>query len=138
MNGTISGWRRPRRRVCRSLMCRETQIGQIITNLLNNSFDAIEQSQSTERWVRLTAEQRETKLVIRVIDSGPGIEEKFRAHLMDPFFTTKKLGLGMGVGLSLSRAIAQDHGGTLALCPDDMVNTCFELILPIDHEGVEA
>jgi PAS domain S-box-containing protein len=120
------------------LMCRETQIGQIITNLLNNSFDAIEQSKATERWVRLTAEQRGTKIVIRVMDSGPGIEEKFRAHLMDPFFTTKKLGLGMGVGLSLSRAIAQDHGGTLALCPDDMVNTCFELILPINHECGEA
>jgi C4-dicarboxylate-specific signal transduction histidine kinase len=120
------------------MLCRETQISQIVTNLLNNAFDAIQQSNSEERWVGLTSEQRGAKIVIRVVDSGPGIEEKFRAHLMDPFFTTKKLGLGMGVGLSLSRAIAQDHGGTLALCPDDIGHTCFELVLPIDHERVEA
>jgi C4-dicarboxylate-specific signal transduction histidine kinase len=49
---------------------------------------------------------------------------------MEPFFTTKELGLGMGVGLSLSRAIAQDHNGTLTLLKDT-AHTTFRLTLPL-------
>ena len=49
---------------------------------------------------------------------------------MEPFFTTKELGLGMGVGLSLSRAIAQDHHGTLKLL-EATRHTTFRLSLPI-------
>jgi nitrogen-specific signal transduction histidine kinase len=60
--------------------------------------------------------------------SGPGIEDHFKAHLMEPFFTTKEFGLGMGVGLSLSRAIAQDHGGPLTLRKESN-STCFRLAL---------
>jgi C4-dicarboxylate-specific signal transduction histidine kinase len=112
------------------LLCRETQIGQILTNVLNNAFDATVQSDSVERWISLTAERAEDNICIDVTDSGPGIEDHFKAHLMEPFFTTKELGLGMGVGLSLSRAIAQDHGGTLAL-RKDTEHTCFRLVLPI-------
>jgi C4-dicarboxylate-specific signal transduction histidine kinase len=117
------------------VLCRETQVSQIITNLVNNAFDAIEQSHSTARWVTIALEHLNEAISIRVTDSGPGIDEKFRPHLMDPFFTTKTCGLGMGVGLSLSRAIAHDHGGTLELLADTQ-NTCFQLILPInlDHK----
>lgn len=113
------------------VLCREIQIGQILTNLLNNAFDAIQQSSSTERWVAIDVSHQPEKISIDVTDSGPGIEDKFRPYLMDPFFTTKSHGLGMGVGLSLSRAIAQDHGGTLTLLPDSK-HTCFRLSLPID------
>ncbi len=113
------------------VLCRETQIGQILTNLLNNAFDAIEQSQVPERWVRLTAARKNADIIVTVQDSGPGIEDKFRDHLMDAFFTTKTSGLGMGVGLSLSRAIAQNHGGSLTLCSSACPTTCFELVLPI-------
>lgn len=112
------------------LVCREVQIGQILTNLLVNAFDAVTQSDSTDRWITLAAQSSEGQISIYVTDSGPGIEDHFRAHLMEPFFTTKELGLGMGVGLSLSRAIAQDHGGTLTLL-DDSKHTCFRLTLPM-------
>ena len=113
------------------VLCREIQIGQIVTNLFNNAFDAIDQSNSAVRWVTLRAEQIDKRISISVTDSGPGVDEQFRPHLLDPFFTTKTLGLGMGVGLSLSRAIAHDHGGTLELCTGTP-NTCFRLIFPIE------
>jgi signal transduction histidine kinase len=82
------------------------------------------------RWVRITASKHAANIVIEVTDSGPGIEDHFREHLMEAFFTTKEFGLGMGVGLSLSRAIAQDHGGFLKLC-SGRKDTCFQLTLPI-------
>lgn len=115
------------------LLCREIQIGQILTNLLNNAFDAIFQGESMERWISLTGEYSNGELCIDVTDSGPGIENHFKSHLMEPFFTTKEFGLGMGVGLSLSRAIAQDHGGSLTL-RTDTTHSCFRLILPITQE----
>jgi PAS domain S-box-containing protein len=119
-------------------LCRETQILQILTNLLNNAFDAIDQSESNadpnDRWVILAVSRTAESILIDVTDSGPGIDDKIRPHLMDPFFTTKSPGLGTGVGLSLSRAIAQDHGGTLTLCCDTK-NTCFRLVLPINPES---
>ena len=112
------------------LLCRATQIGQILTNLLNNGFDAIVQAESVARWVEMTAVSDGESMIIEVTDSGPGIEDHFKTHLMEAFFTTKEFGVGMGIGLSLSRAMAQDHGGTLTLC-SDRENTCFQLILPI-------
>ncbi len=115
------------------LLCRETQIGQILNNLLNNAFDAIQQKGCSERWVTVSACATGQELSVDVIDSGPGIDEASRQHLMEPFFTTKTGGLGMGIGLSLSRAIAQEHGGTLTLCDDDG-HTCFRMTLPLGLE----
>ncbi len=54
---------------------------------------------------------------------------------MQPFFSTKTRGLGMGIGLSLSRAIAQDHGGSLTLHPNTE-HTCFRLTLPIQMSDI--
>jgi C4-dicarboxylate-specific signal transduction histidine kinase len=122
------------------LLCREIQIEQILTNLLNNAFDAIVQSQSVERWISLAVEYEKGELFVDVTDSGPGIEEHLKAHLMEPFFTTKEFGLGMGVGLSLSRAIALNHGGSLIL-RTGTAHTCFRLTVPItqntNNEDVE-
>ena len=116
--------------------CREIQIGQILTNLLNNAFDAIVQSEAKERWVAVDAVCSASEVCIEVSDSGPGIQDHQKAHLMQPFFTTKELGLGMGVGLSLSRAIAQGHGGSLLLVRES-TRTCFRLSLPVAHVAVD-
>ncbi len=117
-----------------AFMCREVQIEQILTNLLNNAFDAIVQSDSRERWISITALHSEGQITIDVADSGPGIEDHYKDHLMEPFFTTKSIGLGMGVGLSLSRVIAEDHGGTLTLLKGTK-HTTFRLRLPITAES---
>jgi len=113
------------------LLCREVQIGQIITNLINNGFDAITHEASEERWVLIRASRLGRSVLVSVTDSGPGLADHFRNHLMEAFFTTKKKGLGMGIGLSLSRAIAEAHGGTLVLAVDGPP-TRFDLTLPLD------
>jgi chemotaxis family two-component system sensor kinase Cph1 len=117
------------------LLCRDVQIGQILTNLVNNAFDAITQHNCEERWMSLEATVNSGQLQVEVTDSGPGIDDEARANLMQPFFTTKTRGLGMGIGLSLSRAIAQDHGGSLALV-ESSERTTFRLTLPIEQETV--
>ena len=117
--------------------CREVQIGQVLLNLLNNAFDAIEISQESKRWVRVevSTEQAGEQVLIDIVDGGPALSEETRKHLMEAFYTTKPLGEGIGIGLSVSRAIAEEHGGTLELTDCDG-HTCFRLSLPV--HAVEA
>ena len=119
--------------------CREVQISQVLLNLLNNAFDAIDASSESERWVKVTASIHQESdanapvLRIHVVDGGPGVAAEHKPHLMEAFFTTKAVGAGIGVGLSLSQAIAQDHGGMLELT-DSEGHTCFRLTLPLSPE----
>jgi signal transduction histidine kinase/PAS domain-containing protein len=111
------------------ILCRGIQIGQIVTNLLNNAYDALVERNCVARWVLVSVRSAGERLELEVVDSGMGVAEGDRTHLMEAFFTTKTRGAGMGIGLSLSRAIAEEHGGTLEFCPD-AANTCFRLTLP--------
>jgi len=123
--------------------CREGQIGQILLNLLNNAFDAVEGSPNSERWVRVEATMEgergdaDERLLLDVIDGGPPLSAEVKEHLMEIFYTTKPLGGGLGIGLSVSRAIATDHGGSLEL-QDSRVNTCFRLSLPVREEQMDG
>jgi signal transduction histidine kinase len=118
------------------IACREVQIGQVLLNLLNNAFDAIDASPESERWVRVEActEMASDDCIecvqIDVVDGGPPLTAEVRAHLMEPFYTTKPRGGGIGIGLSVSRSIAADHGGNLELQDCDR-HTCFRLTLPV-------
>jgi C4-dicarboxylate-specific signal transduction histidine kinase len=112
-----------------NVFCREVQIEQALLNLLQNAFDAVLE-QKGERWVRLEVGRRGDSVSISVIDSGPGIRPEDRSRIMEPFFTTKEVGKGVGLGLSLSKAIAEEHGGKLE-CSEDRGHTCFSLVLPL-------
>lgn len=121
---------------------RETQLSQVLINLLNNSYDALQDSDlkskpetsqeptSISKWIKLAAIENKGKIEIRVADSGYGISEEIVRKLMQPFFTTKPPGKGTGLGLSISKSIALDHGGTLVY-DSYAEHTTFKLTLPI-------
>jgi C4-dicarboxylate-specific signal transduction histidine kinase len=96
-----------------NLSCRETQVSQVILNLLNNASDAIEELE--EKWVKVDFNllENESKIQFVFTDSGNGIPDAVLAKIMTPFFTTKAVGKGTGLGLSISQNIIKEHGGVL-------------------------
>jgi C4-dicarboxylate-specific signal transduction histidine kinase len=108
--------------------CVPEQIGQVLLNLLSNSYDAVKSLET--KWVKIEIERSGEFVVLRVTDSGSGISEAIQKKLMQPFFTTKTVGQGTGIGLSISRGIAEKHGGSLEYDPASQ-QTSFRLKLPV-------
>ena len=112
------------------LRCRPPQVSQVLLNLLRNSIDAV--LSSGEKWIRIEVERSARSVTLAVIDGGPGVPQNLRAHLMDPFVTTKPPGRGTGLGLSISKRIVTEHGGLIYL-DEKSTHTKLVLILPLDQ-----
>jgi PAS domain S-box-containing protein len=110
------------------ILCRPEELSQVILNLMNNSFDAI--NGSVAPWVRVTVTCDEKKVYLKFTDSGTGIPEKIRGKIFEPFFTSKEVGKGTGLGLSISRSIIEMHGGQFSYEQSEP-NTTFQIVLPL-------
>lgn len=107
--------------------CRHFQVSQILLNLLNNAFDAIEMLD--DKWVTVEVRELPQRVELSITDSGKGIPLAIRERMMEPFFTTKSGFKGSGLGLSISKGLAESHHGTLEY-DDKSANTRFVLSLP--------
>lgn len=107
--------------------CRPVQISQVLLNLLNNAFDAVKAAQ--DKWIRVRVIQNQGGAHICVTDSGPGVPKAIKHKIMEPFFTTKPVGVGTGLGLSICTGIISAHGGELYL-DESEPHTTFCLTLP--------
>jgi two-component system NtrC family sensor kinase len=113
-----------------ALLCDPDQMIQVLTNLLVNARQALEE-QPQPRCVRLTAHADSEWAYIEVADNGPGIPDAIRSRVFDPFFTTKPVGSGTGIGLAVSRGMVEAHGGSLSLTPPSGEGACFVIRLPL-------
>lgn len=110
-------------------------IRQVLVNLCNNSSKALGEAKGT---VRFSVRLSETRLLLGVADSGPGIEPSIRGRLFQPYVTTRAVGEGTGLGLAISRKIMLDHGGDLELLAGTG-GACFQLVFPLaDHKEHET
>ena len=110
------------------ISCRPAELSQALLNLLNNSFDAVQNL--PEKWIRIKLAVREGYIRLSIIDSGKGIPSATQEKMMQPFFTTKEVGQGMGIGLSISMGIIKSHGGILQV-DNSRTNTTIFIQLPI-------
>ena len=106
------------------------QLQQVLLNLTRNAVDAMRGKLGRPREMRIeTARAGPDKVEFRVSDRGPGISSRLEDAIFNPFFTTKKDGLG--VGLAISRSIVEAHGGTLMHEDRPGGGTTFIVSLPI-------
>ncbi len=82
--------------------------------------------------IRISSEQINENVIIRIADNGAGIPEEIQSRLFDPFFTTKPVGKGTGMGLSISYQIITDkHGGSLQCISSPRQGAEFVIAIPI-------
>lgn len=112
-----------------NISCRSVEISQVLLNALNNSLYAV--SHLENKWIKLESELDQHFVLIKITDSGSGIDQTIREKVMIPFFTTKEVGSGTGLGLSLSKGIIESHGGEFFFNHNSS-NTQLVIKLPIE------
>jgi two-component system NtrC family sensor kinase len=112
------------------------QLQQVFLNLLNNAYDAIEES-GRRGAIRLRTGRAGDAVEIKVTDNGVGLSNVDR--IFDPFYTTKPTGKGTGLGLSICYGIVRAHGGEIQCWNNaDATGSTFAVRLPIAAEAPMA
>jgi two-component system, NtrC family, nitrogen regulation sensor histidine kinase NtrY len=100
-------------------------LARVFVNLLQNASEAV----PAGAVVTITSAERGGVATVRVIDEGPGVPETVRAHMFEPYFTTKSSGTGLG--LAICRRLVEAHGGSIRLVHSEPGRTEFAIELPI-------
>lgn len=108
----------------------QAQIEQILVNLMTNAIDAM--ADCDTRVLTVDLDTTDETIRVRICDTGCGIPEKTLTSIFKAFETSKSDGMGMG--LSISRALAERHGGQLWVETDREEGAGFVLELPIAEE----
>ena len=128
-----------RHRTARPLSCNESEIQQVLSNLIGNAIDAMPscvgrlllRSRLGRNWHTGLA-----GIVLTVADSGSGMSLETLSRIFEPFFTTKDIS-GTGLGLWISEEIVMRHRGVLKVrssAAPQRSGTVFTLFLPCDVE----
>lgn len=106
------------------------QLQQVMINLLQNAFDAVEGRSAEDREVSVKVETTSSgnQVSIAVSDRGPGLKEDQIGEVFTPFSTSKPQGLGLGLTISIS--IISMHGGRLCAETNAHRGATFRILLP--------
>jgi signal transduction histidine kinase len=106
------------------------ELNQVWGNLIDNALDAVQDGGRVE----VNAKREGQRVVVRVVDNGPGIPAPIRERIFDPFFTTKPMGQGTGLGLDIVRRLVRHNDGTIEV--DSQPGwTEFRVALPTAEAG---
>jgi PAS domain S-box-containing protein len=100
---------------------------QVFVNLITNACHAMTPGGA----VYLSTVRDGQDVVVKVRDTGTGIDPKHLQRIFDPFFTTKPEGKGTGLGLSICQGIVENHGGRLTVESTLGAGTTFTVRLPL-------
>ena len=108
------------------------KFGQIITNLICNAIDSLENSRQAEKIIIINCQKILKKAIIKIQDNGPGIEAKNIEKIFEPFFSTKKeKGLGLGLS-SVKHIVEADFKGKIEVKSQPYQKTTFAITLPLN------
>jgi len=105
-----------------------------LINLYLNAIDAMPDGgtltvETKVQWV----DRSPSGIVLRLADTGFGIDENNLAKIFQPFFSAKKR-RGLGLGLPICARIVKNHGGRIDVESRPGQGTTFKLYLPLNHE----
>tara|TARA_B100000795_G_scaffold219378_1_gene173708 strand:- start:13461 stop:14909 length:1449 start_codon:yes stop_codon:yes gene_type:complete len=105
-----------------------SQLIRVITNLVKNSTQAVEQSTQENPRINVCVFQEESHAIITVEDNGIGIVEQNKDKVFEPKFTTKNS--GMGLGLAMVKNIVETYGGRISMTSTKGISTVFKVTIP--------
>ncbi len=105
------------------IQCDRRQLLRVFENIGRNAFEA----GATE--VKLDAEERRGRWIIGIADNGPGLRQRARNNLFQPFKGSARVG-GTGLGLAIARELTVAHGGRLFLDRSNTNGTRFIVEIP--------
>jgi len=111
-----------------SLRADPEQLFRVLANLVRNARQAIEAT-GQPGTVEIAASAREDEVIIRIIDTGPGLPPRARENLFAAFQGGARKG-GIGLGLVIAAELVRGHGGRLELMRSDLNGTEFRITLP--------
>jgi C4-dicarboxylate-specific signal transduction histidine kinase len=112
-----------------TVLADRVQLQQVFVNLLTNARDAVCDEPDERRTITIRAAAERDAVVLHVDDLGKGFENGGVEHLFEPFYTTKKN--GMGIGLSICQSIVHEHGGKIEASTNDAGGASFHVRLPL-------
>ena len=127
---------------CGPVKADPTQIHQVVMNLATNAYHAMEETGGelsvslgevdlgADEVLRLDVEPGQYAC-LTVKDTGTGIDEKIKARIFDPYFTTKEQGKGTGMGLSVIHGIVKSAGGGILVESAVGKGAVFRVYLPV-------
>jgi two-component system nitrogen regulation sensor histidine kinase NtrY len=111
------------------LFCDEQKVSQALTNLLQNSINALSEGSRPPPWeVAVRVSQGETGVQIEVEDNGQGFPADGE-RLFEPYVTTRAKGTGLG--LAIVKKIMEEHGGTVELLAGEAGGALVRLSFPV-------
>ena len=112
------------------------QLQQVFLNILNNAYDAIQESKHRGR-IAIQTRKMGDWVEVKVSDNGTGIADPEK--IFDPFYTTKQPGKGTGLGLSICYGVVRAHGGEIQCWNNDEgTGSTFAVRIPVAEEKVAA
>jgi two-component system nitrogen regulation sensor histidine kinase NtrY len=110
--------------------CDSQQISQVLTNLLQNSVNTVQENRVAKPLIslRLLLDDKQFHMIIE--DNGPGFEKHNRERLIEPYYTTREKGTGLG--LSIVSKITMDHNGHIEFRDSDSLGGA-KVILSFVH-----
>jgi C4-dicarboxylate-specific signal transduction histidine kinase len=112
------------------------QLQQVVLNLTMNGMDAMADTTDRAKELLISTRGDDSEIVVRVEDSGIGLDAEADQKIFNPFFTTKPHGIGMG--LSISRSIIESHEGRLWALPRPSGGAIFQFTLPVHPRDSDA
>ena len=105
------------------------ELQQVLLNLAVNAMSAMEGTPIDDRLLEIETRAEAGFVVACIRDRGHGIPREQMTKIFDPFFSTKRNGLGMG--LSICRRIIENHLGRIEACNHDDGGASFTFRLPV-------
>jgi PAS domain S-box-containing protein len=118
------------------IMAEHNRLEQVFINLVSNAIDAMDEkcnqpgSSETLKQLTIKSFSENDHVAVKVSDTGIGMSQEVKNKILEPFFTTKKVGKGTGLGVSISYGIIQDYDGTIEIESEIGKGTTFTLRFP--------